>query len=248
MKNDLQIKKYKTIPVKGTFNLIEEKTFFGTKLMDIEDCIEITTESIQYFQLSNSAYTQNLGYGYQYYTLDNSITNEELFIMDLVKGKEENHKIEKMLQKKEDDKYNTKWELEIDIKSILMDYLFGKIKNARTFRSLNYSDFSNNNINETIYEYIEKNILDRYKFDKVELFIKYIEIDNNKIYNSFTSKQYDPTYNQTVGVEEYKVTNINMKTNLLLNKLVPITVNYFQIKSGLEYKFDYYFNIHYKKI
>ena len=130
----------------------------------------------------------------------------------------------------------------------MVEYLFGKIKEARTFKSLSYKKFNNNNINKSIYEYIDKNILDRYEFDSVELYIKYIDIKNNAVYTSLPHKQYDPKYNQSVEQEEYKVTNANMKLNLFLDKLAPIKINYYQTKPGLDYKFDYYFNVHFKKI
>lgn len=247
MKDNLILKKYDTENVNGSFNLIEEKTFFNTKVMDIEDEIHITDKSIQYLQIfSGGTSSEMINNGYQYFEMNQFL--ETLFIMDVVQVKLDNHTINKLLQTKQDEKNNTRWEININIKEILIEYLFGKIKEARTFKSMSYVDFSTNNINKSIYEYIRVNLLDRYEFDSVELFVKYIDIKNNAVYTALPHKQYDPKYNQSVEETEYKVTNANMKLNLFLDKLAPIKINYFQTKPGLDYKFDYYYNIHYKKI
>ena len=37
----------------GTYNMIEESNFFGSKMMDIEDMITIDTQDIIYYQKSN---------------------------------------------------------------------------------------------------------------------------------------------------------------------------------------------------
>ena len=47
MKDSLLLKKYKTENVNGTLNLDEEKTFFGTKVMDIEDEIGLEFENME---------------------------------------------------------------------------------------------------------------------------------------------------------------------------------------------------------
>jgi len=247
MKDNLMLKKFKTENVNGTFNLIEEKSFFGTKLMDIEDEIHLTDKSVQYFQVfTGGTPLEMINNGYQYSIVN--LYEETLFIMDVVEIKYDNHNIIKGLQKKTDEEQNTRWEIDIDIKKILSQYLFAKIKESRTFKSMNYDNFSNNNINNSIYEYIDKNLLDRYEFDSIDLFIKYIDIKNNVIYSNSAIKQYDPKFNQSIELPEYKITNTNINLDLYLDKLAPIKVDYYQTESSLQYKFDYYFNLHYKKI
>jgi len=242
MKDSLMLKKFETSKVNGTFNLLEEKTFFGTKVMDIEDDIHITDKSIQYFNIVNN----ELSNGYQYTIINNY--EEDLVIMDVVEIKYNNHNIKKALQNKQDEIQNTRWEFNIDIKKILTEYLFGKIKEARTFKSLNYTNFTNRNIDKSIYEYITLNLLDRYEFDTIDLYIKYIDIKDNVIYSTTALKQFDPQYNQSIELPEYKVSNANMQLELYLDKLAPIKVNYYQTEKSSDYKFDYYYNIHYKKV
>jgi len=247
MKDSLMLKKYKTENVNGTFNLKEEKTFFGTKVMDIEDEIHIIDKSIQYFQVMKTGTPEEMrNNGYQFSQINQF--EETLFIMDIVQIKNQHHNIKKTLQNQQDEKFNTRWEININIKNILIEYLFGKIKNARTFKSLSYKNFSSKNINKSIYEYINNNLLDRYEFSSIDLYIKYIDIKDNVIYTSEAIKQFDPLFNQSIEYPEYQVTNANMKLDLYLDKLAPITVNYYQTEPSSDFKFDYYYNIHYKKI
>lgn len=262
MKDNLQLKKFITESVNGTFNLLEESTFFGSKIMDIEDDIVINDNSIQYFQyyyeitdeLINSAKTEERqvildlakNNGYQYYTVNEY--EETLFIMDIVSLKDEYHTITKIEQSDIDDKLNTKWQINIKIKDILKEYLFAKIKESRTFKSLKFTNFQNNSINNSIYKYIELNLYDRYKFEKVDFFVKYINLKDNTVYNNLTLRQYDPKYNSDIESSEFKVTNINIETNNYLDLLADINLNYSQVKPSTDYKFDYYFNLYYKKI
>jgi len=247
MKDSLQLKKFKTENINGTFNIKEEKSFFGTKLMDIEDELYLTDKSIQYLEVYKSGTTlETKNNGYQYSEIN--LFEEKLFLMDIVTLKYDNHTIKKSLQLKIEEEENTRWEIDIDIKQILIDYLFAKIKKARTFKSLSFENFSNKNINKSIKSYIFENIIDRYEFVSIDLFIKYIDIENNHIYETSAIKQYDPLFNQSIGLPEYKISNSNIELDIYLDKLAPIKVNYFQTKSSLQYKFDYYFNLKYRKI
>ena len=247
MKDSLMLKKYKVEDVSGSYNLTEEKTYFGTKIMDIEDYINITDKSIQYYDLNIiGTPLEEINNGYQYQELNKTI--ESVTIFDVVDIKNSNHKIEKTLQKLQSEINNTHWEIKIDIKSILRQYLFGKIKEIRTFKSMMNTSFINKNINNSIYEYIDKNLLDRYELDKIELYVKYINIKDNVIYSNLVIKQYDPLFNQSIELDEYKVRNTNLKLDLYLDKLAPITVDYYQTESSSEYKFDYYYNVYFKKI
>jgi len=247
MKDSLMLKKYQIEDVSGLYNLKEEKSFFGTKIMDIDDNISITDKSIQYYEIREIGTPEDeLNNGYQYFKLNDIL--EKITILDVVNIKYENHIISKSLQDSDIEKNNTKWEIKIDIKNILRQYLFGKIKEMRTFKSLSYDLFSNNNINSSIYEYIEMNILDRYELDKIELYVKYINIKDNVVYSNIVFKQYDPLFNQSIELEENLVRNTNLTLDLYLDKLAPITINYSQVKSSSEYKFDYYYNLYFKKI
>lgn len=253
MKDNLQLKKFVTENINGTFNLLEESTIFGSKVMDIEDDIYINDKSIQYFQyfheITSTGITEQelaKNNGYQFYNFNQY--EEDLYIMDVVALKDTYHTISKLQQSEIDNKLNTKWKITIKIKDILKEYLFAKIKEYRTFKALSYINFQNNNINDSIYNYININLLDRYKFDRLDLFINYINIKDNTIYSNLILKQYDPKYNSAIELPGFKVTNINLETSNYLDLLADININYSQIKPSSDFKFDYYFNIYYKKI
>lgn len=241
MKENLILKKYQTEPVYGTYNLTEEKTFFGSKVMEVEDEIIINNSAIQYFQFSDINDPNN---GYQYYELD--LFFEELLLLELVNLKRNNHTINKFHQSEIDERYNTRWKIEINTREILMQYLFAKIKERRTFKTIDHTLLRNKNINESIYLYISKNILDRYKFDKIDFFVKYEDIKD--VSQLTILKKYDPIFKSEIQLKKYKVENINVEINNFIDPLSTLKMNYSQTKPSTDYKFDYYFNIYYKKI
>jgi len=254
MKDNLILKKFKTENVNGTFNLLEEETIFGSKVMDIEDNIFINDEGIKYYQyyyniidpndLSGQTLAKNNGY--QFFDVD--VYNETFNILDLVELKYNNHTIIQSQQTDVDKKNNTKWIIDINARKILREYLFAKIKERRTFRSLRYTNFLNNDINKSIYDYIDMNINDRYAFNYIEFFVKYTDIKNNTIYSNTTLKQFDPTFANYIESVENKNTSVNVEVSNLIDPLSNIKINYFQTKPSTNYKFDYYFNIYFKKI
>lgn len=254
MKNNLILKKYNTTPINGTFNLIEEKSFFGSKMIEIEDYISIDDKSIQYYQYwldpsiyTGSTYTENLKKnGFQNY-----IKNEQeeiLFIQDLVQLKYNNHTIKEQQQDKAEHLNNTKWEMSIDVRNIITQYILYRIKEVRTFRGINYNNFINNNINVSITDYIVNNIIDRYKFDKIDFYVKYDEINiNSSIYSYKTLLQYSPDYDSSIKLVVNKVANVNVE-NPDVNTISTIKLKYNQTKPSTDYKFDYYFDLYFKKI
>jgi len=254
MKENLILKKFKKETVNGTFNLLEEETFFGSKVMEIEDEISIDDKGVQYFQYfynvldPNDTTGQTLAKnnGYQYFEINQF--QEEFFLLDVVDLKYDNHNISKTQQSDIDEKNNTKWVIQLDIKEILRQYLFAKIKERRTFKSITYSNFMNNDINESIYNYIDLNLLDRYKFNYLEFFVKYTDIKNNTIYSNSTLKQFDPIFKSDIESVENKNTSVNVEINNYIDPLAPVKINYSQTKPSTDYKFDYYFNIYFLKI
>jgi hypothetical protein len=157
------------------------------------------------------------------------------------------HTISLLQQSDVDLRNNTRWLVNIDIKNILREYIFAKIKEARTFKTIRYQDLSFRNINLAIYNYIDSNILVRYQFSQIDFYVKYYDIlKDNSIYST-TKLQYNPIWDKTIISDANKVRNINiMSTDL--NNLVPLTINYSQIKPSSAFKFDYYFNLKYTKI
>ena len=111
-----------------------------------------------------------------------------------------------------------------------------------------YYNFKNKDINSSIYEYIDLNLLDRFKFTYIDFYTKYTDIKNNTIYNNITLKKFDPKFSSDIENETYRNTNVNVQIDNFTDPIAKLQVSYNQSKSSEQYKFDYYFNIHYKKI
>ena len=242
MKDNLELKKFEKEYVNGTYNLIEQKVFFNSKIMDIEDEIIIDNKSIQYYQIIDN--NDDFGYGYQYYI---KTTKEKFEFLDVIVLKKNNHSITLLQQDDVDKMYNTKWSININTKNILREYLFAKIKEYRTFKTIKSSDFLNKNINTSIYDYINNNILDRYMVYKTNLYIKYINITDNSVISE-TIKQYDPKYDYSVKNANNYVKNANTLQLDTSDSLSNMIINYSQTKPSTEYKFDYYYEIIFRKI
>jgi len=237
MKSNLLLKRYLTETDNGTKNMNTVRSFFGTKLIDIEDNITINNISLKYTDYS----------GYQNYDEKVLGTYETEKTIDLTKLKTDNHTIILQTQDMFNIENNTKWTIEIDVREILKEYLFGKLKEARTFRSIKTENTLNSDINDSIYMFIENNIMDRYETDRVELYIKYDTLLSHDVFNK-DLLQFTPTFKETVYKSEYIIKDFSLIKTDQFENLTPIKLSYSQTKKSSEFKFDYYFDIKFKKI
>lgn len=246
MKDNLMLKTYQTEEIPGSYNLSPHKPFFGTPLVDVEDNISILNEVIFYTQMINStSATTSIPDGYQN-LIDNSletITTEELVLL-----KQRHHTISLLQQNESDKLHNTKWLLNFNVKNMLIDYLYARLKEARAFKCFGKDDLINKDINLGIREYITLNLLNRYAYDRIEFYVKYIDVVvNTNIYSS-QNLLYNPTYNRTIEQPIYVTPNLNIQVADVMNNLDYLTATYQQTQSSNKYKFDYYFNIYFKRI
>jgi len=237
MKSNLMIKKYNVEYDNGTKNMKTVKTFFGTKLIDIEDTIIIGNDSIQYTDDN----------GYQNYNVTNVQTNETETLVDLTQLKLENHTIETQTQDIVSMENNTKWKMEIDIKKILREYLFARIKKARTFKTLKAVNTKDNDINLSIYDFINLNVLNRYKLSTLDMYLNYETLNTNNIFNT-NLIQYNPTFDETLFDNTNLITDYTLIKKDEFENLTPIQILYNQIKKSTEYRFNYYFNLNFERI
>lgn len=241
MRSDLIAFKHKTIPKIGSKNMKEQNSFFGSKMMKLEKNILINDNIIQYYDIpykSEDGETyENVGFQGLVKSDDETENN-----LDLVKLKEISNYIQPSIQNELDYKYNTKWDITIKLEHILTEYLYSNIKKSRTFSLLMGDDVSKGNINNSLREYISLNLLDRYKFKNINLYVVYNNIIEDGI-NTNTQHQYSPTYNFKIKKEENKVYNINTTKKNLNSKIEDISVKYTQTKSSDKYNFEYYYEI-----
>lgn len=245
MKTTTIIQQYRKEPVIGTKTHKEIKSFFGSNLIDIEDEIIISDISIQYSEVPVTSQNQP---GYQYYDLTTLVSEqEESVLRSLDDIKYENHTID--LYRLNYTNYdNLQWDFVIKARDILKEYLFCRLKEARTMKSIRKDQTPKQNINQFIYDYIEFNLLDRYNISYITFYVLYKNVidDGNTFNNNYTIK--NPTFNKICYKTENVTKDIRIITTDYLNNLGDVNMTYNQIKNAIQYTFDYYFEIRYKKI
>jgi len=238
MKSNLMLIKFITTPEKGTYEMKETKSFFGSKMMDIEDNLIIDDKSIQYSQRPTD--------GFQYY--DNTVVgvNETVYVTSCNDVKRDNHIVTLLQQTETNLNNNTRWQYNIDIRSILKLYLYSKIKESRTFRAIRTSDLLNQNIDNAVYDYISDNIIDRFKLDSINFYVLYENIATSQTNVSGTKLKFNPSWDFNIRNSNNLVNDINIISDT--TNLNPLIFNYNQIKPSTDYRYNYYFDLFYSKI
>jgi len=255
MKNNLVIKKYDTTKVGGVMSSKEVKSFFGSKLIDIEDVIYINNISIQYTEVVNKRDIK-LDH-YQNYTYETKVGDaiavlypETVFLKSLDDVKYQNHSIDILTPKdpKTDVKnQNYEWVMNINAKNILREYLFLRLKESRVFKTIKSQDLIERNINTFIYNYINENILNRYNISDISFYAEFFDVLNDStIYQKQILK--NPMFNKSIFKEANRINNVSIITPDYLSNLDTVQIKYNQTKDFKKYKYDYYFTITYKKI
>ncbi len=127
--------------VYGTFNMKEQSSFFGSKMLEIDDMISIKNDNIIYYQLSN---------GEQIDIRSESGIYPQI-IYDAVLDKKTNHTIIIDESQTEYEKsQNARWIVDIQIQNILRNYIFATLKKFRTFEGVRNNMTINNSINSSI--------------------------------------------------------------------------------------------------
>lgn len=220
---------YIQLPTFGTFNMVEEANYFGSKMLEIEDTLYIDIQNLIYFQKSNGE------------QLDlESETSLPSFSYSAVESKKLYHSLvldeaQNNFQKEN----NTNWILNIDLKDILTEFIFATLKRYRTFEGLQIDMTKSADINSSIREYIRLNVLNRYKFKKIDLYIQFKDLRNQNLL------RYKNNWNTNAFKEEYK--SNKFQTDLAFDDST-IKINFTQEKTSKSYNFDYFFNILYEKI
>jgi hypothetical protein len=131
------------VSVNGTFNMVEKSSFFGSKMLEIADSIQIKNESIVYYQ-QNSGEQLNLA-------VESTLPQ---VVYDTVLDKKNNHtlKIDESVKS-----LNPRWILDINIKKILNNYVFANLKKFRTFEGVETGMLLDKNVNTSMNNYIKYN-------------------------------------------------------------------------------------------
>jgi len=220
---------YSGYRVYGTFNMVEESNFFGSKMLEIEDSISIKNQDIIYYQ--------NLKGEQLDYSIESSLQS---YVFSSVINKGSNHSLilddrQSQTQKEK----NTKWVLTIEVEKILKDFIFAELKKYRTFESITNEMTRYNNIDIAIKNYIDINVKNRYKLETIDLYIKYKDLRNQNIL------RYKNIWNSNIALVENKYTRTQRETTID-GSIVTLTFN--QEKPSSEYSFEYYFDLNFEKL
>lgn len=216
----------------GTLNMREESTFFGSKMLEIEDSLSLHNQGIIYYQNSNS---EQIDISIEtsltpiiYSTNDDKKLNHTLIIDDSQSDSQRNTQ--------------TRYIMNIDLETILKNFLFANLKQYRTFEGIRNKMCYSGDINTSIKDYIEKNILDRYKFERVDLFLKYLDLRNQNVrrFNNIWALDTDD-----VSRSEYQLKRFQTETDFN-DSTVKLTFN--QEQSSQIYSFEYYFKLFWSKL
>jgi hypothetical protein len=220
---------YQNRLVYGTLNMVEESTFFGAKMLEVEDSISIDNQDIIYYQKLNGEQLD--------FSVESSLTS---IVYSSSTSKNDNHTlIIDTTQPKSQLDNNTRWILTIDLKTIIIEYLYATLKKYRTFEGVKNEMTMFNDVNVGVRNYIQSNVLNRYKFKNVELYIRYQDLRNQSLL------RYKNKWNNTITNPTYKLIKFQTETEFDQSS-IKITFN--QEKSSSLFSMDYYFNILFEKI
>jgi len=216
----------------GTYNMVEQSSFFGSKMLEIEDSIKIADNNIIYYQNTNNEQIDLV--------IENSLAP---IVYNASNDKNSNHTlVVDISQTKYQLENNTKWIMNIDLNKILSDYIFAILKQSRTFEGVKNTMTINNDVNFAMRNYISSNVLNRYKYSKIELYLKYNDLKNQNILRYKNNWSTNPS---SIISDNNLLKRVQTETSYDYSSL---RVLFDQEKPSSQYSFDYYFNVLFEKI
>jgi hypothetical protein len=218
--------------VYGSFNMKEESSFFGSKMLEIEDSLELTTQSIVYYQNPKGE------------QLDLDI--EKLsppIVYSVSENFKENHTL--VLDESQSEflkNTTTSYVLTINLETILENFLFATLKQYRTFDGVKSDMCYSADVNFSMRQYIIKNVVDRYKFNRADLFLNYVDLRDQNIRRYNNTWSTNPT---AISTEINKLKNVQTETEYDFSS-IRLTFN--QQKSSQLFSFEYYFKLFWEKL
>jgi hypothetical protein len=229
MRRNYMSPEFNKVKVYGSFNMVEESNFFAAKMLDIENSI--------YLQKQDVIYYQNLSGEQIDFSVESTLTSN---VYSAINNKRDYHtlKIDETQTLTQKNK-NTKWNLEINLRQILSDYIFASMKRYRSFEGLTSKMTRYESVNVAIQRYIEFNVLDRYKLGEVELFISYKNLRSQSLL------RFKNDWNPNVESDTNKFTKLQTETAMDGSS---IKVSFNQEEDSQQFSFDYFFNLYFEKI
>lgn len=250
MRKNFLTKEYTLEQRPGTLNMLEKRNFYGSKILEIPDIL--TVDEVDIVWSESNDHTQGIN------------IDDQSKVLDVNALKQTNHTIIRTPQQSDKDiREYTNYQMTINVEDIIVKWIFAQLKKSSTFANIKNSETRTNDIDSAINEYISYNVLPRIKFDTINLYVRYFSIGSLDE-NGLVSLQYDIRYSEKIIVppaisgessDQLQARSIAFKNSLKVanfelsldafNKVA--TLNYKQTQSSQFYKFNYYFDVVYKK-
>ena len=227
----------------GTYNMKEESSFLASKMLEIEDQLILDDQSLVYFQKANKEQID--------LSIEQSLPSQSYSTSD---NKRQNHTLsidESQSQLQRDTR--CRYILTIDLATIITEHVFALLKRYRTFEGVRNIMTRTGDVDFAIREYVQKNVLDRYRLTEVRLYLKYNQLNNQAIlkYNNVWSGFTDPTTSRTailpfdIAQDQFRLRNVETETEFDQSRT---TLKFSQQQDARSFNFDYYFIIDIEKI
>jgi hypothetical protein len=213
----------------GTLNMEEESSFFGSKMLEIDDSIIIGNESIVYFQNNNNEQLnieKELDIPAKIYNTSNDKQLNHVLSLDEYQTEVERNNY-------------AKWIMTIKLKDILKNYIFGLMKKYRSFEGVTNDMTLNKSVDFSLKDYIGRNVVSRYKFTGVDLYLVPIDL------LTLSTFKYQNVWDPEISQDIYKYTKVSTITDPNLNE---VKLFFSQNFSASQYAFRYYFNLKFEKL
>jgi hypothetical protein len=229
MKRNYISPEYNNVKVYGTYNMMEESNFFASKMLEIEDTIQVGSQDVIYYQsLSGEQLDHSIESSLQSYIYSPSsdkLANHTLIIDD-----------SQPLYQKDN---NARWIITIQLDKILKNFIFAEMKKYRTFEGVKKEMTIYNDVDVAMKNYIDWNVYDRYKLTNVDLYVSYNFLREQNLLR-FKNK-----WNSSIISESNKLTKFQTET-ATDNSSIRLFFN--QEKTSEDYSFDYFFNVNFEKV
>lgn len=263
MKKDSIVKDYINVPISGVYNMKEKSNMLCSKMMDIEDIVRISYN----FTPGDIMDINNVST----LTADTIISTSSLLDISHTFAKEKAIKtlyLDKSQTKLDSDTL-TKWIFEFDSKFLLREYLYNEIYTLNPqspFRQIPILNIPGNKINKLCYDYIDKNIMDRYRLKEFILWTAYFELKSNTVPGTGSDTILNPTINLLYktpvfsfnaipntgsGTSSTTQTDIDKQKETIALKQYNdglYEISYKQKKSSQYYTFLYYYDAIFERI
>lgn len=210
--------------------MVEESSFFGSKMLQISDSILVDNNSLIYYEnLNNEQLDLKIESTLPSIIYDPSVDKLSNSTLSIATQSQSTYQLSNQ----------TVWNLNINLNQILTNYIFATLKQNRTFEGISNNMTSNNSVDFAISEYISNNILNRYQYSGITMYLTY-----NSLTVSNTLK-YQNTWTPSI-ISDSNLLN-GLKTTTSYN-YSTLTGTFTQLQPSSGFSFNYYFNLLFNRI